>query len=150
MKWITTAIVIAMVAAGAVVRADVVTDLRPVIREVAQKHGIDPILMEAIIRHESGNATSSAARKKNNLAGIMGRGGQRAYASKEECVRHLGAILAKYKAKGRITVAQISGAYCRSRGTWIAGVNTFMNRIRAGHWGSANIYEQNRASAIKK
>lgn len=63
--------------------ADTVTELRPAINEAAAQHGVDPVLMEAIIRHESANATSSAARRKNNLAGIMGRRGQRSYASKE-------------------------------------------------------------------
>lgn len=80
----------------------------------------------------------------------MGRGGQRRYASKEECVKHLGSILAKYKAKGRITVAQISSAYCRSRSAWIVRVNAFMNRIRAGHWGSADIYGQSSAPSAQK
>ena len=78
---------------------DAVNDLRPVIKEVAQNNGVDPVLMEAIIRLESGNAMSHAARTKNNLAGIMGRRGQRSYASKEDCVRHLGSILARYKAR---------------------------------------------------
>ncbi len=124
------------------VSADVVSELRPVIREVAQKNGVDPVLMEAIIRLESGNATSSAARNKNNLAGIMGRRGQRTYSSKEECVKHLGAILAKYKARGRVSVVQISRTYCQARGPWVSRVNAFMARIRAGQWGSTRIYEQ--------
>ena len=65
--------------------SEIVTALRPAIREAAANNGVDPVLMEAIMRHESANATSSAARKKNNLAGIMGRRGQRRYATKEAC-----------------------------------------------------------------
>ncbi len=141
MKWITRALVV-VTATGMLVGADVVSELRPVIREVAQKNGVDPVLMEAIIRHESGNATSPAARKKNNLAGIMGRRGQRTYSSKEECVAHLGAILAKYKARGRVSVAQISRSYCRAPRAWVSHVTAFMSRIRAGRWGSAQIYDQ--------
>lgn len=121
--------------------ADTVGDLRPTIKEVAAKNGVDPILMEAIIRLESGHATSRAARTKNNLAGIMGRKGQRSYASKEECISHLGSILAKYKAKGRVTVAQIGRVYCQARVPWASRVTTFMNQIRSGRWGDISVYK---------
>lgn len=123
-----------------VASADVVSDLRPAIREAAVKNGIDPVLMEAIIRHESGNATSHAARTKNNLAGIMGRKGQRQYASKEECISHLGSILAKYKARGRVTVSQIGRVYCATRSPWASRVTFFMNQIRSGRWGDISVY----------
>ena len=116
--------------------ADQVTDLRPAINEAAASHGVDPVLMEAIIRHESANATSKAARKKNNLAGIMGRRGQRTYASKEDCVKDLARILGKYKAKGRVTVSQISRTYCTSGAKWVRGVNSYMGQIRKGRWGA--------------
>lgn len=122
--------------------ADTVSDLRPAINEAAQKNGIDPVLMEAIIRLESGNATSRAARTKNNLAGIMGRKGQRTYASKEECINHLGSILAKYKARGRVTVAQIGRVYCQSREPWAKRVTVFMQQIRTGRWGDISAYRR--------
>ncbi len=91
--------------------------------------------MEAIIRHESANATSKAARSKNNLAGIMGRRGQRRYESKEACVHHLGRILGNYRAKGRVSVAQIGRVYCQNGSPWARHVNFFMRQIRAGRWG---------------
>ena len=119
--------------------SEIVTALRPAIREAAAKNGVDPVLMEAIIRHESANATSSAARRKNNLAGIMGRRGQRSYTSKEECVKDLARILGKYKAKGRISVAQIARVYCASHSKWIRGVTANMKDIRKGRWGSEHI-----------
>ncbi len=115
--------------------ADVVKDLRPTIRKTAKKHGLDPILLEAIIRHESGHARSSAARKKNNLAGIMGRGGQRRYASKEACVAHLGNILARYKKRGRVTVDQIGPIYCQSSSPWEKHIKRMMRLIRSGRYG---------------
>ena len=118
---------------------DTVSSLRPAIREAAAAHGVDPVLMEAIIRLESGNATSSAARRKNNLAGIMGRRGQRSYTSKEECVKDLARILGKYKAKGRVSVAQIARVYCASHSKWIRGVTANMKDIRKGRWGSEHI-----------
>lgn len=118
---------------------DMVTALRPAIREAAAAHGVDPVLMEAIIRLESGHATSHAARRKNNLAGIMGRRGQRSYASKEECVKDLARILGKYKARGRVSVAQIARSYCASHGKWTRGVTANMKDIRNGRWGNEHI-----------
>lgn len=116
--------------------AENVTALRPAINDAAAKHGVDPVLMEAIIRHESANATSSAARRKNNLAGIMGKRGQRKYQSKEECVQDLARLLAKYRAKGRTTVPQIARVYCKSTRTWIRHVNSYMSNIRSGKFGA--------------
>ena len=115
--------------------AETVTALRPAINDAAAKHGVDPVLMEAIIRHESANGTSYSARRRNNLAGIMGRGGQRRYASKEACVTDLAQLLAKYRAKGRVTVAQIGRVYCASHSSWASGVNRYMNQIRGGKFG---------------
>ncbi len=123
--------------------AEQVTALRPTIREAAAANGVDPVLMEAIIRHESANATSKAARKKNNLAGIMGRRGQRRYESKEECVHDLGRLLGKYKARGRVTVAQIGRVYCQSGSPWASYINTYMRQIKDGKWGAL---EENQAS----
>ena len=116
--------------------AENVTALRPAINDAAAQHGVDPVLMEAIIRHESANATSSAARRKNNLAGIMGKKGQRKYQSKEECVQDLAQLLAKYRAKGRTTVPQIARVYCKSSSTWIRHVNGYMSQIRSGKFGA--------------
>ena len=116
-------------------QAELVAALRPAIREAAAKNGVDPVLMEAIIRHESANATSSAARRKNNLAGIMGRRGQRRYASKEACVQDLAELLAKYRAKGRVTVVQISRAYCSDSKHWVSRISSTMSAIRKGKWG---------------
>ncbi len=118
---------------------DTVTALRPAIREAAAAHGVDPVLMEAIIRHESAHATSKAARRKNNLAGIMGRRGQRRYESKEECVRDLARILGEYKAKGRVSITQIARSYCASRGEWTRCVSANIRDIRKGRWGAEHI-----------
>lgn len=118
---------------------DTVTALRPAIREAAAAHGVDPVLMEAIIRHESAHATSKAARKKNNLAGIMGRRGQRRYESKEECVQDLARILGEYKAKGRVSIKQIARSYCASHSQWIRHVSANIRDIRKGRWGSEHV-----------
>ena len=118
---------------------DTVSSLRPAIREAAAAHGVDPVLMEAIIRHESAHATSKAAVKKNNLAGIMGRRGQRRYESKEACVQDLARLLGEYKAKGRVSVTQIARVYCASTNKWINRVSANIRDIRKGRWGSENI-----------
>lgn len=115
---------------------DVITDLRPTINKVAKENGIDPVLMEAIMRHESGHGKSNAARTRNNLAGIMGRKGLRSYSSKAECVSDLGKLLAKYKAKGRVTVAQIGKIYCQDKTPWASHINAQMRNIRAGKYGA--------------
>lgn len=115
--------------------ADTVTDLRPAINEAAAAYGVDPVLMEAIIRHESAHATSHAAQRKNNLAGIMGRSGQRRYESKEQCVQDLARILADYKAKGRTSLTQIARTYCASHSEWVGRVGHNMKAIRNGKWG---------------
>lgn len=141
MRGILTGVAVAVFAVM-VAGADVVSELRPTIRDVARQNGVDPVLMEAIIRHESANATSRAARTRNNLAGIMGRRGQRSYVSKEDCVKHLGTILAKYKARGRVTVSQIGRIYCQTRSPWASYVRTFMSHIRRGRWGDVSIYNQ--------
>jgi len=131
---ITITILTGLMLAGAAM-ADTVADLRPAINEAAARHGVDPVLMEAIIRHESANATSSAARRKNNLAGIMGRRGQRSYQSKEACVHDLARILDNYRAKGRVTVAQIGRVYCQNGSPWARHINHYMHQIRSGRWG---------------
>ncbi len=133
MRVTTTILTVMMMVLAAA--ADTVSDLRPTIREAAAKHGLDPVLVEAIIRHESANATSSAARNKNNLAGIMGRRGQRRYETKEACVRDLANLLGKYRAKGRVSLIQISRVYCSSHTEWVRGVSHYMKSIRAGKWG---------------
>lgn len=128
---------------------DVISELRPAIHRVAKENGIDPVLMEAIMRHESGHGKSHAARNKNNLAGIMGRRGQRTYKNKEECVADLGRILAKYKARGRVTTAQIGKIYCHPTGSWVSEVNSHIKAIRSGKHGDISVYSKRRRTTIK-
>ena len=130
----TLTFLLSLVLLTIVAPADEVTALRPVIHQAAADNDVDPVMMEAIIRHESAHATSKAARNKNNLAGIMGRNGQRRYGSKEECVHDLGRILAKYKAKGRTTTAQVGRSYAAA-GNWAEHVDRHMREILAGKYG---------------
>lgn len=129
-----------VIAANTNKSTDVISELRPTISKVAKENGIDPVLMEAIMRHESGHGNSYSAKNRNNLAGIMGRKGQRVYPSKEACVEHLGSILAKYKARGRVTTAQIGKIYCKPTGKWVSNVNSQMKNIRSGRHGDISVY----------
>ncbi len=124
--------------------ADQVTKLRPVISEVATANGLDPVMLEAIIRHESAHATSKAARRKNNLAGIMGRRSLRSYKSKEDSVRDLGRVLGRYKARGRVTVDQIGPIYCQSSSPWERYIKQHMREIKRGKHGVLESSTQSR------
>ena len=119
--------------------ADVVSDLRPAIWQAAATNQVDPIFMEAILRHESANGKSKAARTKNNLAGIMRkRGGQRSFESKEECVAYLGQLLQNYNRRGMKSMSSIGKRYAGSRkkSEWVYYVNLYMKQIKAGKWGN--------------
>ena len=61
MKYLTTILTATLLICQTLV-ADTVTDLRPTIKEAAAVNDVDPVLMEAIIRLESGHAQSKAAR----------------------------------------------------------------------------------------
>ncbi len=119
-----------------VLHADVISDLRPRIREEAQKRDIDPVLLEAILRHESAHGTSKAARDKNNLAGIKAGYRLKRYESKDESVAHLAEVLERYKDRGVSTPRQLSRRYCAtSPRQWERYVNLYMTAIQKGDYG---------------
>lgn len=121
-----------------VLHADVISDLRPRIREEAEKRDVDPVLMEAILRHESAHGTSKAARTKNNLAGIKAGYRLKRYESKDDSVAHLAVVLGRYKDRGISTPRQLSRRYCAtSPRQWERYVNMYMNSIRKGKYGSS-------------
>ncbi|MCD7797939.1 MAG: glucosaminidase domain-containing protein, partial [Akkermansiaceae bacterium] len=117
------------------VRADVITDLRPHIRQEAEEKGVDPVLLEAILRHESAHGKSKAAKRKNNLAGIKAGRSLKKYGKKEDSVTHLAEVLAKYKQKGVTSVTQLSRRYCAgSPSAWAQYINRYMASIRKGSY----------------
>lgn len=119
-----------------VLHADVISDLRPRIRQEAEKRNVDPVLMEAILRHESAHGTSKAARTKNNLAGIKAGYRLKRYESKDDSVAHLATVLERYKDRGISTPQQLSRCYCAtSPGQWERYVNMYMQFIRKGKYG---------------
>lgn len=117
--------------------ADIISDLRPAINETAEKYQVDPVLMEAIMRHESANGKSRAATNYNNLAGIMGKKGLKRFEKKEDCVDYLGEILRIYHDKGLVSLDKISRRYAPyHRKSWVSKVNIFSRQIKAGKWGA--------------
>lgn len=120
----------------AVLHADVVSELRPRILQEASRHDVDPVLLEAIIRHESAHGTSRAARNKNNLAGIKAGRSLKRYPSKDDSVAHLALVLERYKNRGITTPRQLSKRYCSSGSRqWERYVNQYMAAIRKGSYG---------------
>ena len=118
--------------------ADAISDLRPAIRKSAVAHEIDPVLMEAIIRFESGNGKSRAARNKNNFGGLMKRrGGLQQFESPEKGVEAIAVLLAKYRASGVTSVDAIGRRYCgRSAGRWVRNINSYRRAIVEGKYGA--------------
>lgn len=117
--------------------ADSVSDMRPTINQVAQKYQLDPVLIEAIIRHETGNGTSKGFRNKNNVGGIMSHRGLRRFSSTDESIDYLGHILHSYHSRGLVSLDSIARRYAPGhRRNWVSTVSSFMNCIKAGKWGS--------------
>ncbi|MBT9449544.1 glucosaminidase domain-containing protein [Akkermansia glycaniphila] len=118
--------------------ADTISDLRPAIRKSAVEHGIDPVLMEAIIRFESGNGKSKAARQKNNFGGLMRkRGGLQKFETPEQGVEAVAVLLEKYRASGLTSVESIGRRYCRrSTGRWVRNINSYRKAIVEGKYGA--------------
>lgn len=129
--------------------ADVITDLRPIIRQEAGRRDVDPILLEAIIRHESAHGASKAARSKNNLAGIKAGRSLKRYDSKDESVAHLAQVLERYKNRGITTPGQLSKRYCSSGSRqWERYVNQYMVAIQKGRYGPVDEITDRKRSSI--
>lgn len=97
---------------------------------------MDPALVKAVIQHETGNMTSSAAKNKNNFGGIMGKDGLRTYNTSDEGIEAVAKLLATPRYKGK-TIAQIGAIYAP---VGAANDPTGLNN----HWVNAvtKLYEQ--------
>ncbi|TWT03673.1 glucosaminidase domain-containing protein [Planomicrobium sp. CPCC 101079] len=77
-----------------------------------KKYNIDPNLLTAIAKHETGNGTSRAVNEKNNVAGMMGKDGLRSYGSVEESIFDMARNLRQnYLDQGKDTIAEIGAKY---------------------------------------
>lgn len=109
--------------------------------EAGKENGISPFFLAAIALHESGNGSSSIARRCNNPMGILIDGkAPRSFESTEEAVRYMAARLNSklYIGSGHTTVAEIQKIYCPVGAKndpkslnkyWLSGITTWMNRL---------------------
>lgn len=108
-------------------------ELRSDIEDSAQRHGVDPVLLEAILRHESGNGKSRAAREDNNLGGVMQGKKLKKFDSATECVDYVALILAKYRERGLVNIDQIARRYAPyHKHEWTSAVRFFKKKIETG------------------
>lgn len=116
-----------------VLSAEDIKELRPDIEDSAKRNGVDPALLEAIIRHESANGTSNAARNYNNLGGVMSGKRLKRFTSKQESVESVAGILAAYRNRGLTSIEQISRRYAPGYSRqWISCVSHFKRKIESG------------------
>ena len=78
------------------------------------EYGLDPLMVAAIIKHESANGTSLAIRRQNNIAGFMGNDDRlRNFKSIDSSVDFMVNLLkTHYINEGKTTLAQIQKKYC--------------------------------------
>jgi|GEM_PF-1903912 len=88
---------------------------------------VNGLFVAAICAHESGWGESRLAREENNLGGIKGGNGYRAFYNKEICVLYMFGLLdRKYISQGRDTIGEIGAMYCETGG-WTDAITSIMN-----------------------
>lgn len=126
------------VGTGSVDLSKGVTGNAGTIDSYAKKYGVDPALVKAIIQHETGNMTSSAAKNKNNFGGIMGSGGLKSFQTAEEGIEAVAKLLSSDRYRGK-SIAQIGAIYAPVGASndptglnnhWVSGVTKFYNQYR--------------------
>jgi len=103
--------------------------LRPVIDRAAAANQLNPMVLEAIMRHESSNGKSNASRKYNNYAGIMYKGKLRRFSTAEECVAYTARLLARYSQNGRKSIEQIGRRYAPYNPKWASKVRAHLRAV---------------------
>jgi hypothetical protein len=101
-----------------------------------RKHDVDPVLLAAISRHETGNWTSKAF-QRGNAMGISGSGGPRSFARAEDSIEKMAKQLASPTGyyKNADTLRQLWSIYAPSSATGTRATNDPNNLNR--HWGPA-------------
>lgn len=101
---------------------------------------MDPALLKAVIQHETGNMSSSAAKNKNNFGGIMGKGGLRSYETSDAGIEAVAKLLASPRYKGK-SIAQIGSIYApvgasndpnNLNANWTKAVTSLYNQYKGG------------------
>lgn len=87
--------------------------------EAQEKYGINVEFLIAIAIIESGNGSSSAARRKNNFFGLMGKRGLMSFETPAACIDYAARNITKpngyYYGKGRYTIASIAKRYAANK-----------------------------------
>lgn len=95
---------------------------------------LDPFILIAISMHESANGNSKAAQQKNNIGGIMGKGGLRKFDTVESCIDSIANTVNKRVNEGKSTISSIgySGRYCAKSAApnWIKQVVISSENLR--------------------
>ena len=82
------------------------------VKKISAKYDVDWKLIEAIVRHETGNRTSRAYHELNNVGGLMGKDGLMKFDSKEESYERLVYVIKNYYIdQGLTTIEQIQKKY---------------------------------------
>jgi hypothetical protein len=110
--------------------------------QAGKKYGIDPALLAAIAIHETGNGSSSAARKKNNIGGMMGKNGLMSFNSIQEGIDKMASNLKRnYIDQGLTSIQQIQKKYApvgaandptNLNSNWISGVSRYYSMLSKG------------------
>lgn len=86
------------------------TDL---VKEISARYEVDWKLIEAIVRHETGNRTSLAYRNLNNVGGLMGSDGLMRFETVADSYEFMiKAIKTYYIEQGLTTIEEIGSKYC--------------------------------------
>ena len=96
------------------------------------ENGVDPYLATAIVLHETGcnYSCSAAVRNKNNVGGMMGKGGLIRFNTLEEGIRSFVVNLKeKYYATGLNTPELINPKYAANP-NWHVKINSYINKIK--------------------
>ena len=83
------------------------------IYNTSRKYNLNPLLVTAIMYHETGNGTSWACTTKNNPAGLMGSRGLMQFATIENGIEKMCKVLKElYIDKGLTSIEEIQKKYC--------------------------------------
>ncbi|MHC0038133.1 glucosaminidase domain-containing protein [Pseudoneobacillus sp. C159] len=105
-----------------------------------KRFNIDPALLVAIAKHETGNGHSNAAHEKNNIAGMMGSNGLKTYESVEASIIDMTRNLSKnYLDIGLTSIQKIGAKYAPIGANndptglnnhWVNGVTKYYDQLR--------------------
>lgn len=101
--------------------------------DAQEEYGVNAEFLAAIAIHESGNGSSTAARRKNNFFGLMGSRGQLSFATPRECIMTAAKNISKpngyYFARGNYTISRIGRRWATDK-RWSSRIVATMKGIR--------------------